>query len=95
MKNEELNKKLEELIPEHCRESLHNYIFYGAAAGEFLYYLLCNDLRETFFAADDINMYRIHDYVAFLYSYAPSDCWGSPGKVHEWIKHNGLDQKDD
>jgi len=61
-------------IPEHCQEALAGYILYHKSVGGFLTHLLCNDLKETFAAADDINSRVVRNYVQFLYYCAPSAC---------------------
>lgn len=79
-----------ELIPEHCREGVRDYIAHGTPLGSFLTYVFSNDLVHAFSAADEINRIRMFDYCMFLYSRAPVDCWGSEEKVREWIKKRGL-----
>ena len=73
---------------------LRRYIENGIEPGSFLSSLLCNDLRRTFEAADDVNSHRVRDYVQFLYSYAPAGCWGSEEKYVAWIERGGLGFKD-
>ena len=47
--------------------------------------LLTNDLRETFMRADSTNGTLIHEYVEHAYWCIPSNCWGSPEKVADWL----------
>ena len=73
-------------LPHHCQDGLREYIEHRRPVGDFLYAVLSNDLKEAFVRADDINIERMFDYVKFLYSQAPSPCWGSPEKVQKWLK---------
>lgn len=73
-------------IPEHCCDSLAGYITGEYRhVGSFLTALLSNDLKETHARADDINQPAIRNYIRFLYSYAPSGCWGSPERFQDWL----------
>lgn len=80
-----------DLIPEHCRESVRQYIEHGRPIGGFLTYLFANDFVRTFGQADTINRPALNDYATFLYNEAPLGCWGSLEKVADWIEHRGLD----
>jgi len=72
--------------PESVRDSLKLYITYGFGGGDFLYYVLSNNLTRAFYNADKINKPIIEDILKWLYNHAPSDSWGSPEKVTEWIE---------
>ena len=78
------------LIPEYMIGGLRRYIENGIGPGSFLTALLSNDLRRTFECADDENRTCIENYVRFLYSYAPSECWGSADKFDVWCRQGGL-----
>ncbi len=78
------------LIPEHMRGAVERWINNGIAPGSFLTAVLCNDLKEAFGRADDINGPRVGDYIRFFYSDAPAGCWGSPAKFAEWERRGGL-----
>lgn len=78
------------LIPAHMREGVERWIVNGIEPGSFLAAFLCNDLKETFARADDINAATIRNYVQFFYSFAPSGCWGSREKYTAWAKSGGL-----
>lgn len=80
-------------IPEHSRDGLMLYFEQGVPLGGFLSSLISNDLKETCARADDINRYRIFDYVQFLYCYAPAPAWGTPEAYEGWIKRGGLKGK--
>jgi hypothetical protein len=67
-------------VPEHDHGSLVRYILDGVIPGGFLQAVLSNDLREACARADDQNLFAIPVIVAWLYNYAPANCWGS--KLH-------------
>ena len=71
--------------PESVRDTLKLYITYGFDTGDFLYYVLSNNLTRAFYNADKINKPIIEDILIWLYNHAPSSSWGSPEKVAEWI----------
>lgn len=73
-------------VPDHCRQGLLDYLRYGIPPGHFLQAVLSNDLREACARADETNQRALYDYVFVLYNYAPSDAWGSPERVTDWIK---------
>ena len=79
-----------EIIPEHCRESVHNYIVQGTPMDGFLTYIFSNDFVHALGNADTINRRHLFDYAMFLYCHAPSECWGSEGKVKKWVGRRGL-----
>lgn len=71
-------------LPEAAQGGMRRYIEHGIMPGSFLTAVLENDLSGSFGAADHINVLLIHNYVKWLYNYAPSPCWGSPEAVKEW-----------
>jgi hypothetical protein len=73
-------------IPTHCREGFLAYLQYGQRPGSFLLAVLSNDLAEACARADDDNRPALYDYVFLLTNYAPSDAWGSPSRVSDWIE---------
>jgi hypothetical protein len=80
------------LIPEHMRSGLRLYIEEGIPPGDFLYAVLTNNLRETVIRADEINRANIVNWVKFLRSHAPSECWGSVERYNAWIESGGLNR---
>ena len=73
-------------LPDHIRGGMQRYVENRVSPGGFLTAVLCNDLRESFARADDINRLRMFDIVSWLYNEAPSPCWGSPEKVKNWLR---------
>lgn len=81
------------LIPEHMIGGLRRYIEEGVPPGSFLTAVLTNDLRGAYERADEINSAAIGDYVRFLYSYGPSECWGSRARFDAWCERGGLSDR--
>jgi hypothetical protein len=79
-----------EMLPEHIRHGVEDYVLHGAEPGDFLHALVTNDLRRTCEHADRINRLVLFDIVSWFYNYAPSQCWGSPELYARWVEHKGL-----
>jgi len=75
-----------QLIPEHIRESVKNYIEDGCPVGDFLQAVIRNELCEAVGRADSINRNRLYDIIYFFYNFAPGACWGSPEKMQAWME---------
>jgi hypothetical protein len=75
-------------VPDHTMKGLHRYIKDKVPTGSFIRAVLNNDLKEAVGRADDENIQNIPAIVAFLYNCAPSNCWGSPEKVKNWLNGN-------
>ena len=73
-------------LPEHIRDGMRLYIEHRVAPGHFLTAVIENNLKESFARADDTNINRMFDVVAFMYNEAPMACWGSPEKMIKWLK---------
>jgi hypothetical protein len=69
----------------NCLHDLYAYLREGQHLGGFLEAVVCNDLKETFRLADDINSEFIREYVKELYQNAPMQAWGSREKYQEWL----------
>lgn len=87
-----------DLLPEHMRGSMKRYIEDKISPGGFLTAVLENNLVKALGRADYINKDKIYDIVAFLYTEAPSQCWGSPEKVNKWLvweeEQNDIEEKE-
>lgn len=73
-------------IPSHMHGGLIRYLVHKIPPGDFLCYVLENDLFGAVSHADDINIKVLHVYCAFFYNETPSGCWGSAEKVKSWLK---------
>jgi hypothetical protein len=78
------------ILPEYIQGGAQRYIEHGILPGGFLQAVICNDLKESFGKADDINIRKMFDIVSFFYNEAPLACWGSEKKMDHWIKIGGL-----
>jgi hypothetical protein len=72
-------------IPERMMGGLERYIAAGIPPGDFLTAVIENDLSEACGRADDENLRNLPAFAAYLYSQAPSDCWGSPATMKAWL----------
>ena len=72
-------------IPESTINALLRYVNGHIETGGFLRAVLENNLRDSFIKADMFNEAALREIVAWLYTKAPSGCWGSPEKVQKWI----------
>jgi len=83
-------------IPDYMIGGIDRYVNEGIIPGGFLSAVICNDLKETFGQADDINFHNVPAYVNYFYNYAPSACWGSKEKMFAWEKlHKERRKRDD
>lgn len=82
-----------DLIPEHCRESVRQYMEWHVPVGRFLMAVFANDLMDALGRADHINEEALPNYGKFLYNHAPPASWGSPEKVKEWVAKGVLNRE--
>jgi hypothetical protein len=73
-------------IPRHTKDALDRYVQHGIPTGGFLYAVLTNNLKESFWRADAENLAAIFDIVSYIYNEIPGACQGSPEKVATWIR---------
>jgi|ETNvirnome_6_100_1030635.scaffolds.fasta_scaffold39092_4 hypothetical protein len=79
--------KFPDSFDEYLRGSFERWIEEGIDPGNFLTAVLRNDLSETIGRADEHSIRILPDIVRWIYSNAPSACWGSPEKVKTWKGH--------
>jgi len=79
-----------DMLPEHMRGGMQRYIERGILPGSFLTAVLENNLVLAALRADSTNRHRLLDFAEFLYSEAPSICWGSRASVDRWVERGGL-----
>jgi len=82
-------------LPEHLRGGVARYIEQGIKPGSFLTAIICNNLKDSFFRADNICLERMFDIIEFFNNEAPFRCWGSKEKMTEWIREFGKEIKGD
>lgn len=83
-------ENLEEL-PFHMRGAMQRYIENGIPPGSFLEAVLCNDLMGALGKADSENINTLRNYGVYLYSFAPSNCFGSRQIYRDWVESGGLE----
>lgn len=76
-------------LPEHIRYGMFRWIEFGNVPGDWMCYLLTNNLVLTWGFADEINRAHMGDIVDFIYNEAPSQCWGTQEKIDAWAKQGG------
>ncbi len=74
-----------ELLPEGIRGGMQRYLEQGIEPGSFLSAVLQNDLKHALAYADINNRQNLFEIVSWLWSYAPSEAWGSPRRFEAWI----------
>lgn len=74
------------LCPDHLQNSLFAYRDHGRPVGSFLRACLENDLLGAVSHADVDNLPLIASVVSFIWHELPSESWGSPDRVREWIE---------
>lgn len=73
-------------VPDHTAAALDAYINDRLQPGGFLSAVLSNDLRRSLELADWQNKANLYAIVSYLHWEAPSNCWGSPKKVTDWLQ---------
>lgn len=71
-------------------QDLREYVEDGRPTNHFLTALVQNDLVMCVGRADKQNLAALKDYVMWLTSYAPGQCYGGDVEVAAWIGHRGL-----
>jgi hypothetical protein len=77
-------------IPEYMHEGLVAWVRVARPVGDFLTYLLDNDLKEAAFTADETNRRLLYEYSIWMYNFAPGPCSGSPEKTKAWRETGGM-----
>lgn len=76
-------------IPPRMMGGIDRYVEQGIIPGEFLQAIICNDLRESVYKADEENMANLPAYVSYFYTHCPANCWGSRERMLEWHNKGG------
>jgi hypothetical protein len=66
--------------------SLDLYLNAGIRPGDFLYCVLCNDLKGAIQRADVYSQVNLKHIVAYLIEYFPPNRWGSEKNVHTHLR---------
>lgn len=71
-------------------QDLRAYVEEGRPTNHFLTALVQNDLMACIGRADTRSKAALEDYVMWLKSYAPGECYGGREQVTAWIAQRGL-----
>jgi hypothetical protein len=66
-------------------EALDRYVKDRIPTGGFLGAVLCNNLKEAVGMADIESQLQLCAIVSYCYNHIPSESWGSPEKVAQWL----------
>ena len=74
-------------LPEHMQHVAKEYVETGIVyAGSFMWYVLTNNLVDSYGQADEINQARMFDWAMWLYNDAPRGCWRTESNIKEWAE---------
>lgn len=79
-----------DMVPDHVRHGVRSYVERGGPTGDFLTLVFEGRLFDAAIYADHINEPALAKIAKFLVWYTPSECRGSPEKVHAWREKGGL-----
>lgn len=73
-------------IPDHMVKPIQDYLVKGCRPGGFLTAVLSNNFIDAIGRADSKNLENIHAWAMWLFNECPSNAWGSPEIVEEYIQ---------
>lgn len=76
------------LIQSRFRDALVRYVRDRVRPGGFLTAVLSNDLFGAIQRGDSRALANLPHVVAYVYSELPAICWGTPGRVQEWLRED-------
>lgn len=72
-------------IPDRTLDALVRYVEHGIMPGDFLRAVLRGDLFAAFIHADDDNEAALWEIILWLRRVPPGLCYGSHGKIQQWV----------
>lgn len=78
-------------VPPHLTDGIVRYLRDGVAPGGFLMAALRNDLVSAVSRADAESLAGLRHLVSFIFNDMPSDAWGSPEAVNDWLAERETD----
>jgi hypothetical protein len=78
-------------LPDALQGGAQRWIESGIRPGSFLSAVIGNNLKEACHRADEENVRRLVQIVAWFYNEAPAPCWGSVAKAKMWAEFFGRD----
>lgn len=73
-------------IQDHMMEGIKRYVEDGIRPGDFLTAIICNDLTNSVWRADETNMRNIPAFVEYFYNRVPLSIWKSKENMEAWIE---------
>jgi len=73
-------------------DTVQMYLENGTPMGGFYTALFENNLARAVITADSHNKHKLIAITQWLLWYAPTACYGSPEKVHNWMYKGGYKQ---
>lgn len=73
-------------IQDHMMEAIKRYVEDGIKPGDFLTAVICNDLKEAVWRADEKNMKNLLAFVAYFYNEVTATIWGNEEMMKDWIE---------
>jgi hypothetical protein len=83
-------------VEESTLETIEAHAVYGRPPGGFVTSVLCNNLFEAMFRADDNNRENMLYILQYIYNSdnIPGLCWGSIERVAEWRRIKREEKED-
>lgn len=75
----------------YFKDQIVDYICRGRVSGAFMHALAVGDLYVVIQKADDTNKLQIVQLAEWIFSHAPTGCYGSADNVREWNQKGGLE----
>lgn len=79
------------MIPANIKVSIDDYVDHGHPVGGFVYHVMCDDLFEAAFRADENSLTCLAGICRYVFNFTPSPCWASAQKVDEWRRRHAAD----
>ena len=76
-------------IEPRFKDAIDLYVLRRQPTGDFLRYVLANDLSAAIGLADEQALANLPHIVAYVYNEIPGACWGSPDNVRRWHAKGG------
>ncbi len=82
-------------IADHMMDSIERYVEHGTIPGDFLQAVICNDLAQAFWRADDENLANLQAFVHYFFNITDSRCWGTVDKMNAWAERKREEREDE
>lgn len=75
----------------YFQDQIVDYICHGRVSGGFMFALMSGNLYKAIQKADSTNKLQLVQLAEWIYSHAPTGCYGSSDRVNAWAESNGLE----